>query len=114
MARALADGCLTVAEFDERVASAWVAKTRGDLLRLVEDLPSDRPASVPPVAPRRVVHPVLRAFTSVWLTAGILSIVVWVVLGVMTGGLAAAWWLWVVGPGGAALATSWYVCDHRR
>jgi hypothetical protein len=45
------DGRLDVAEFDERVGQAVTAKTRGDLDRLLADLP--RPAPVPPPAARR-------------------------------------------------------------
>lgn len=39
--RALRDGRLTVAEFDERVQLAFAARIRGDLDDLVEDLPPD-------------------------------------------------------------------------
>lgn len=37
--RALSQGRLTVAEFDERVAAAYAAKTHGDLEALTRDLP---------------------------------------------------------------------------
>ena len=47
----LKDGRLDAAEFDERVGQAVTAKTRGDLDRLLTDLP--RPAPVPPPAARR-------------------------------------------------------------
>lgn len=39
--RALRDGRLTVAEFDERVQAAYTARTRGDLDDLTGDLPPD-------------------------------------------------------------------------
>jgi hypothetical protein len=41
LARALREGRLTVAEFDERSRSAYAARTRGDLDDLVHDLPPD-------------------------------------------------------------------------
>src|SRR3954469_14510310 len=44
-----ANGQLTVDELDERVEAAYAARTRGELVRLVEDLGEtrDRPADVP-------------------------------------------------------------------
>jgi hypothetical protein len=39
--RALRDGRLTIVEFDQRVHAAYVARTRGDLDDLTEDLPPD-------------------------------------------------------------------------
>jgi len=50
LAEHLKDGRLDTAEFDERVGGAVTAKTRGDLDRLLADLP--RPAPVPPPASR--------------------------------------------------------------
>jgi hypothetical protein len=37
--RALGEGRITMAEFEERVAAAYAAKTRGDLDVLTADLP---------------------------------------------------------------------------
>jgi hypothetical protein len=39
--RALRDGRLTIAEFDERTQTAYAARTRGELDDLTEDLPPD-------------------------------------------------------------------------
>jgi hypothetical protein len=47
----LKDGRLDTAEFDERVGQAVTAKTRGDLDRLLADLP--RPDPGPPSTPAR-------------------------------------------------------------
>lgn len=56
LAEHLKDGRLDAAEFDERVGRAVTAKTRGDLDRLLADLP--RPGPVPPPAAlRRVAWP---------------------------------------------------------
>ena len=51
LAEHLKDGRLQVAEFDERVSQAISARTRGDLDRLLSDLPRLPPAQ-PPVQPR--------------------------------------------------------------
>jgi hypothetical protein len=37
--RAMSQGRLTVAEFDERAAAAYTAKTHGELAELTRDLP---------------------------------------------------------------------------
>jgi hypothetical protein len=39
--RALRDGRLTIAEFDERSQAAYAARTVGELKKLTEDLPPD-------------------------------------------------------------------------
>lgn len=39
--RAVGEGRLTLAEFDERVAATYAARTRGDLDELTADLPPD-------------------------------------------------------------------------
>jgi hypothetical protein len=39
--RALREGRITIAEFDERVAAAWASRTRGQLDELTADLPRD-------------------------------------------------------------------------
>jgi hypothetical protein len=39
--RALRDGRLTIAEFDDRVKDAYAARNRGELEDLTEDLPRD-------------------------------------------------------------------------
>lgn len=59
---AVADGMLTLTEYDERATALWAARTRRDLLPLTADLPAGHPA-VPSSAaaaalsppPRRVV-----------------------------------------------------------
>ena len=46
LGRHMADGRLTVAEYDERVARAYAARTYGDLDELTADLPAMRPRSL--------------------------------------------------------------------
>jgi hypothetical protein len=49
------DGVLTLAEYDERVALCWAARTRSDLDALTADLPDPVPDAAPPApaAPTR-------------------------------------------------------------
>ncbi|MFL6094559.1 MAG: DUF1707 domain-containing protein, partial [Blastococcus sp.] len=50
LGRHMADGRLTVAEYDERVARAYAARTYGDLAELTADLPAiDRARAPDPV-----------------------------------------------------------------
>jgi hypothetical protein len=39
--RALREGRIAIAEFDERTAAAWASRTRGQLDELTADLPPD-------------------------------------------------------------------------
>ena len=39
--RALREGRITIAEFDERAAAAWASRTRDELDELIADLPRD-------------------------------------------------------------------------
>jgi hypothetical protein len=52
--RAAGEGRLTVEELDERLDAAYAARTRGELERLLTDLPPSLPAApgAPPPAPR--------------------------------------------------------------
>lgn len=55
---ALADGVLTLTEYDERAARCWAARTRGELDEVVDDLPGvapPRPAGTPTDGPLRVI-----------------------------------------------------------
>ena len=111
LCRAQAAGCLALDEFDERAAAAWAARTRGDLATLTGDLPPDR--AWPPVRELPVHrHPALRRVTSIWLVLSVLSVAGWAMLATVLG-VGDPWWIWVLGPPGALLATAWFVVDHR-
>ena len=75
---ALSLGRLTPAEYEERMATLWAAKTYGDLAELTADLPAPAtswPTSTPPPgpAPARVTAPSSEAapwaWTSAWASA---------------------------------------------
>jgi hypothetical protein len=89
----LKDGRLQADEFDERVGQAVNARTRGDLDRLLTDLP--RPAPEQPPAPRRRPGPPFPLVAIVIFVAGMT-----VIGGIGRAAAAdghpvwAIWWLW--------------------
>jgi Domain of unknown function (DUF1707) len=98
-------GQLDLGEFDERVRTAWAARTRGELQRITADLPE------PPSESRR--RPIftdtgggvtMRVLTIVWSSLTAVNLVVWGLVAVSTGTYVYPWWLWVAVPPGAALA----------
>ncbi|MCP2260224.1 protein of unknown function (DUF1707) [Streptoalloteichus tenebrarius] len=94
-----AQGLIDLAEFDTRVRTAWDAKTRGELERVVADLPAPRPAG--PSA-SRVAMTVL---TRIWLCLVAFSLALWGLL-VLTMGWTYPVWVWFVAPG-AVLGVLW-------
>lgn len=116
LSHALSDGCLTVEEFEARTAAAYAAKTRGELSGLTADLPA-RP--LPDPAPsvedkRRGQRRVLRDLTTIWWLACIVSVLVWVLVCLGREAFTDPWWIWVVGPAGALLATLWRAVDREE
>lgn len=121
----LADGRLDFSEFEDRVASAYAARTRGELEKLTADLP-------PPAAqaPRTVGRPRgtfstaltadrVRPFAN-WLVTGIICLVIWAATSLAEGRPLYFWPGWVIGPWGAMLfmrtrsGTAWGPCHGRR
>jgi Domain of unknown function (DUF1707) len=89
-----AAGYLNLEEIDERLSAALAARTRGELDRLVADLPPEwrarqqggRPPRRPPIAPE-----------AAWLLPILLLVVVMVVIGLVTRGFFFPWpllWIW--------------------
>lgn len=109
-----AEGRLDLAEYDERIQQAWAARTYGELERLTADLPQRRR---PAAAERRaeVRQPHLqhrhghggRAAVTVWVTVSLVNVVIWALVCLFAMGWVYPWWIWVAGPWGAALLTSW-------
>ncbi len=106
-------GRLTVAEYDERLARAYAARTYGELEALTADLP--RPAARPN-APAPAVHgvhgvpacgwsggPSREAAWRNWAVVAVIVLTVWTATSIAAGELGYFWPMWVIGPWGAVL-----------
>jgi hypothetical protein len=123
---AFAEGRLDLVEYDERVASAYGAKTASDLLHLTADLPlatrehPAQPAAATASKPQRrtrsrvaggnregthVAYPGwLRALWLTYAAAVSINLVIWLIVSVSTADLVHFWPIWVAGPWGVILA----------
>lgn len=105
--RAQEVGQLDLAEFDERVRATWAARTRGELERVIADLP-EPPLAGSAVAKRSRVFSdtgggtAMRVLTIIWTCLAVVNTTAWGILA-LTGIVAHPWPLWLLVPG-AALA----------
>ncbi|GAB3195662.1 hypothetical protein GCM10027261_16490 [Geodermatophilus arenarius] len=106
----LADGRLTLAEYEDRSARAHTARTYGELAELTADLPHPaRPAPHPAAAAAYggAWHGAwgndLRAAWTSWLVTGVIVVGIWLVSMLGSGDLVYPWPVWVVGPWGVVL-----------
>ena len=103
--RAHDEGRLDLVEFDERVRTLWVARTRGDLARVTADLPPP-----PPVPARGGVFSAtpggmaMKVLTLVWLSVVVVNLTVWGIVSLTLDEPVHPWWLWVAAPAGSVLA----------
>jgi uncharacterized protein DUF1707 len=127
----MAAGRLSVAEYDERLAQAYAARTYGELDALTADLPSPRqvgPAAAPATvgghgAGHGIAHsgnwggwaggPSLRAAWRNWVVVAVIVLSVWIATSIGSGDLSYPWPIWVIGPWGAVL-TAQTVTGRRR
>lgn len=108
-----AEGLITLAEFDSRVADTWQSKTRGDLAKLTADLPAPRPVELPKPVGKQVARrhrgpTALRVLNTIWLSITTLNIVIWGLVCLTSAEFVYPWWLWVAVPPGAVLGVLWW------
>lgn len=127
----LSDGRLTVAEYDERLAHAYNARTYGELAQLTTDLPATTAvasatsqasdaattATRSGAPPASACGPVgwghgwggasggraLPAVWGSWLTTALITVVIWAATSLASGMWLYPWPIWVIGPWGAVL-----------
>ncbi|HET6210362.1 MAG TPA: DUF1707 domain-containing protein [Jatrophihabitans sp.] len=108
---ALNEGRLSLFEWDERIALAYRASTYAELERLSADLPREPVAPVPVGLPSEPsvtgldrVPTALKVLWTIWLSAVLINLVVWLLVSLSSMSLIYFWPIWVAGPAGAALA----------
>src|SRR4051794_10304253 len=112
-------GRLTVAEYEDRVARTYAAKTYGELAELTRDLPSGR-GSTPYATPTSRPQPVAagacgpwggtgtsnhwrRGAWGSWASTALIVTTIWLITSLSSGALLYFWPIWVFGPWGAVL-----------
>lgn len=118
---ALDEGRLSLGEYDERLQQAYVAKTYGELDKLLADLPAVTPPERSQVVPRPAASPEtgtaaarsgatpaevrrwLAGVWGAWLIAVLVNVVIWAAVSLGNGEMIYFWPVWVGGPWGAVL-----------
>jgi len=110
-----AQGRLTQEELNERLDAVYETRTVGGLQQLTADLPAQDLYDLPLPAARDSVPAVrtpgevrrrdegLRSGWAAWGTVSMITMTIWLVSCVVSGGLTTPWFLWVAGPWGAVL-----------
>ncbi|MGY1704268.1 DUF1707 domain-containing protein [Geodermatophilus sp. SYSU D00697] len=120
-------GRLSVAEYDERLARTYAARTYGELAEITADLPKTvepKPAPAPPVpAGHGISHagswggwaggPSRQVAWRNWLVTAVIVLGVWITTCIGSGELLYPWPIWVIGPWGAVLLAQ-SIGDRRR
>ena len=113
LGRAMADGRLTLEEYEERVGRAYAARTYGELAGLTADLPSPpQPAPAPrpvrPPAPTGACAPAwgrssYGGIWRAWVTTAVIVTGIWLMTSIGSGHPIPFWPFWVIGPWGLVL-----------
>jgi hypothetical protein len=125
----MSTGRLTVAEYDDRLARAYAARTYGELAELTADLPATERSPVTQPTPQAAAQPApaagcggwgrasmwtggwgpwtggtgRRAAWGSWVTTAVIVVGIWVVTCVATASFIYPWPVWVLGPWGVIL-----------
>jgi hypothetical protein len=97
LGQALAQGYLTMAEFEARLQTAFAADTVAELRQLLADLPIDRIRRDDPrrkAARRRAARRGVQIHLAAYLTMVVIVLTVWLAVGLTAG----AWYFWPIWP----------------
>lgn len=119
LGRHMSAGRLTVAEYDDRLARAYAARTYGELAELTTDLPAPEPAaatgSATPPSPAVAGPPAgqaggawaagasMRAAWASWLSTAVIVVGIWLITSMASDDSIHFWPMWVIGPWGLVL-----------
>ncbi|MCF6509686.1 DUF1707 domain-containing protein [Blastococcus sp. MG754426] len=110
LGRAMSEGRLTVAEYDDRLARAYAARTFGELAELTADLPAAPPRPAPvrsghpaPVCGGRGYGRLQQVHWGSWASTAVIVLMVWAVSSLASRELLYFWPFWVIVPWGAVL-----------
>ncbi|MGI5161245.1 DUF1707 SHOCT-like domain-containing protein [Microbispora sp. CA-102843] len=109
----VAEGRLTIDEFNERLEQVYQSRTYGELAKLTSDLPAidlhRLPAATESVQRPRPARPDdkaragLKAAWTAWAGASAVNWMIWLIVGVSSGHFVYPWPMWVMGPWGVIL-----------
>jgi hypothetical protein len=111
----MAAGRLSLAEYEDRLARAYAARTFGELAELTADLPGLPAASAPAPARQPVPAPVSAGPVGTrphghmdhswraWLSTSVIVLVIYLATSIGDGDPDYFWPIWVIGPWGAVL-----------
>jgi len=119
----MAAGRLTVAEYEDRLARAYAAKTYGELAELTTDLPGGAVPAVPAGATATGREPHPNRWHSDWSGAGAgewrswastaaIVIAIWATTSLASWEFLYFWPIWVIGPWGAILLVQTLTGGH--
>jgi hypothetical protein len=117
---ALNEGRLDLSEFEERSSVAYAARTEGELVPLIADLPANLglnpktprdPNTAEVMAARK--RRLLTGAESAWVRTAIILIVIWAISAVASSSLNYFWPIWPLGIWGAVLLARRFTGDHR-
>ena len=113
LGHAMAEGRLTVAEYEERLARAYAARTFGELAELTADLPAaparPAPAPVPAGATPCTADATRHGYAhgrhpwGSWSTTALIVLTIWAVTSIAAREFLYFWPFWVIVPWGAVL-----------
>ncbi len=104
--KALDEGRLDLAEYDERLQQAYAAKTYGDLEGLLDDIPgtpraadlAPRTAAPLPVAKSERAGQLVKAWLGGFGGIFVIGSVIWLITSITTGNLQYFWPVWLLIP----------------